>query len=223
LEGTSTQDGSDPNRQPTHEKPSRLKAARDEHPWVWVNEPQHGTAVQAIAAVVGSVAALFALIFSALAFVNTRKQVRIANDQTKLAREQFEREVKERQKEKTESRKRAVVLFEQRKAEEEANRPRFEITNDRGGGAFFITITNTGPTPALNLLVTSENGKDLGGMAVLRSGEVFKTAPTDHGGDSPVMVIRFRTIFSSVWRIRQNYVVNEEVQEVHRIYDLPSE
>ncbi len=58
------------------------------HLWVWVNEPQHGTAVQAVFAIVTTVASIIAVIAALWAYFRTVDQVKIANQQLRLTRKQ---------------------------------------------------------------------------------------------------------------------------------------
>lgn len=59
-----------------------------QHLWVWINEPQHAAAVQAILALLTTFAAIWAALAASAAYRKTVDQVRIANDQLEVARKQ---------------------------------------------------------------------------------------------------------------------------------------
>lgn len=58
------------------------------HLWVWLNEPQHSAAVQAVLGVFTTVAASLAAIAAFMAYRKTVEQVRSANEQLASARKQ---------------------------------------------------------------------------------------------------------------------------------------
>lgn len=58
------------------------------HLWVWINEPQHAAAIQAVLSIVTTAASLAAAFAALKAYLKAVDQVRIANEQLAVARRQ---------------------------------------------------------------------------------------------------------------------------------------
>jgi hypothetical protein len=58
------------------------------HLWIWINEPQHSAALQALLGIVTTIASLAAAFAALKAYLKTVDQVRIANQQLEVARRQ---------------------------------------------------------------------------------------------------------------------------------------
>jgi hypothetical protein len=58
------------------------------HLWIWINEPQHSAAIQALLGIVTTIASLAAAFAALKAYLKTVDQVRIANQQLEVARRQ---------------------------------------------------------------------------------------------------------------------------------------
>ncbi len=58
------------------------------HFWMWLNEPQHAAAVQAVLGIVTTLASIAAATAALKAYLNSVEQVRVANEQLKVARRQ---------------------------------------------------------------------------------------------------------------------------------------
>ena len=72
----STQPGGNPQVRETH------------HLWIWINEPQHAAAVQAVLGIITTLASIAAAFAALKAYLKTVEQVHIANEQLSLARRQ---------------------------------------------------------------------------------------------------------------------------------------
>lgn len=111
-----------------------------------------------------------------------------------------------------------AAAFIIKSAEEDARRPRFNISPTRLPGDEWknMKITNVGLTAALDLILTL-NGHDKGGIDILRPGEAIDRQ-IPHNNDAGRFAITFRTEFGSTWSITQSAYENETVVKVKRPY-----
>lgn len=204
------------------------------HPWIWLNEPQHGTAVQAVTSIVASLAAIVAAIYAIRAYRSARIQAVAAVEQTAIVREQArraEQQYDDQRKELIAERAlveaREAAVFKRKVAEEEAGRPRWQITYMTwlaGGEVYEVRYTNAGKTAALNAEVWSIDLRTMIASRPLCVPESSVHQPLKSEEVRPTdVVIKFDTAFGSRWAIRFTRIGhewNEEVLDVERSYKI---
>jgi hypothetical protein len=192
------------------------------HPWIWINEPQHGTAIQALAAVVATIAAVIAGYFAARAYFATSTQLTIAREQLKLQKDQFQAERDRLEEEKKSERARALMIYENKVAVEEARRPKFRITGTTGEAVQRLGFTNYSVTAATDVTFGSVTGKTKAQRMDIVRPTFDAIVTTDLEEFRSVGIpVSFRTEYGSFWCVRLKFLNNsvvEEVISVDRIY-----
>jgi hypothetical protein len=198
------------------------------HPWIWLNEPQHGTAVQAVAAIVATIAAVAAGLYAGGAYRSTVRQLELAKEQLQLQKDQFDAEKQRVSEERRAERNRMLSEYTRKEAEENAERPRFRTGSFTNAKVYNMEFQNVGVTAATEVQFVPV-GSDLPPRLfdVIQPGqtvvvpinmEEFRTRGIGIG-------VRFRTKYGSLWHVNLtmplNAALSEDVVEVKRIYGLP--
>ncbi len=196
------------------------------HWWHWLTYSQNASALQAVAAVVATAAAIAAGFFAGMAYLATVRQVDLAREQLQLAHAQFNAEREHLEEERKSNRKTAEANYQRTVAEEEAVRPRFRLVGGYmpTGGVQALEFTNAGNGPANDVCFTSLiSGATLlqtdyvgpGNRFIVRIDPVELTASG--------VQIRFRTTFGSLWKTILTVGstdAGERVMDVTRLYAL---
>lgn len=175
------------------------------HPWIWINQPQHSSAVQAVTSVVATVAAMGAAFYAYRAYASAAGQLVIAKDQLHLQRDQFDIETKRVLAEQAAVRARAKAAYEIKKAQEDSERPRFRHQSHQ---AFIelpscqVDFVNTGETPATDVSFRSAaNHALLKHADIIFPGKGVGMEVASHELLSTGVAVEFRTRFGSDWEI----------------------
>lgn len=194
------------------------------HPFHWLTYGQNSAGVQAIAAITGTLAATAAGYFAGRAYFETARQVRIADEQLRLTKDQWETDKRRYELEREAARQSVLAAYERTKAEEDALRPRFNTGGFSRMATYNLEFANVGSSPATEVQFLTGITKDL-----IRHLDII---PPNGRVNVPVNIIemetagieiRFTTTFGSRWRILQFITtpqsqVRERVLEVQRIY-----
>lgn len=195
-----------------------------QHPFLWLISGNNAAGVQAIAAVVATLAAIVAGYFAGRAYFATVNQVRLVERQLDLAHKQFETEKLRFEEEKrhlmaqqkiNQARERATFL--QRKSEEDSERPMFSIwvgsfqvpstvlklTNLSSGTALKVSALD----PATNhVLATADR---------IEPHKSIEIAPFNPGSISTLGIdIMFTSTYGSKWKV--NAYLGQRLQTFER-------
>lgn len=141
------------------------------HPWIWLNEPQHSAAMQAVTSIVATVAASVAGIFAYLAYRAAREQAVHARTQAVAATQQLDHAVKSYEEERRLRTRQAIdhdldrreqILRERAKDEAYAPYLRIEVPN-------FVAIPKDA-APILSLQLANNGTSDAFFVTLKRAG-----------------------------------------------------
>jgi hypothetical protein len=194
------------------------------HPWHWLGYGPNATNMAALSATIAAIATIAAALFAGKAYLSTVEQLRIANEQLRLSREQYDNEVRRFEEERAANRRVALTAYARTKAEEDSTRPAFR---EQGGWPMGIPrqtfqFKNIGPTAATQVRARSTiSGEVLSEQAIVSAGaSIPVTADTKEMLEQGVL-LSFRTSFGSTWEILVRLLQSpvEEVRQVIRIYE----
>jgi hypothetical protein len=173
------------------------------HPWIWINQPQHSSAVQAVTSVIATAAAIGAAYFAYRAYASAAGQLVIAREQLNLQRNQFDIETKRSLAERDAVRAKAKIAYESTKAQEDSERPRFKYQLYDSGRPFCqVDFVNIGETAATDVEFRSAaNHGLLKHEDIISPGKRAGMEVAKHELFSTGVAVKFRTSFGSTWKI----------------------
>jgi hypothetical protein len=179
------------------------------HPWIWLNEPQHSSAVSAITSALATTATVVAAWFAYGAYRTASQQIALAKEEAELAKLQAEKtRVRLAVEDAGRTRERWAEV-RRRVAEEEALRPaigaiRVQTTRHNDVEQIrtvnTVSFENTGATEATSLIV-HDGQKQIAAERVLRPGSRIAFS-TELGAIDDGLIVRFVTRFGSYWTFR---------------------
>ncbi len=190
------------------------------HPWIWLNEPQHAAAVEALGALIGVPVAVGAFLYAASAYSANSRQLTLTEHRLALEKQKYETETARLAEERAAAIGQAQRDYEQRVAEEDAARPRFQFGGCVVRDVTETEMTNIGGSPALNLEVRSAETQVICGRAESLAPQaklriVLRLSELQTSG----LLVSFRTKFGSSWKLQMHLDPTIEVmREVSRTY-----
>lgn len=196
------------------------------HPWIWLNEPQHGSAIQAVAGIVYTVASIVVGGFAVGTYKSTKEQTRIARGQVEATERHYAEQRDELKRERALREAQAMGNFQKQAYQEESDKPRWVVAHTNTNPAH-IVLENTGGTPALQLMCRDDCTNKMQGTEILKPGQSHWLAMPMGAVIPTEVVVMYRSVYGTKWTLRfrntnPNKPWHEEVLGVDRPYAIPN-
>jgi hypothetical protein len=193
------------------------------HPWSWLNEPQHGTAVQAVTGVIYTIASLFVGWFAFGTYKAAKEQAQIAREQALAVERHHAEQLQQMLSEKTMREAEARARYLKLASEEDAQRPRWQVLTtvpQRTGSAAAIKVTNVGKTSALKVAYSDDAGGKEAQRDVIEPEYAIIHNLRSGSLEPNEILLAFKSVFGTHWtlRFRNTGSWTEEVIAVDRPY-----
>jgi hypothetical protein len=200
------------------------------HPWIWLNEPQHSAAIQAMAAIVFGLVT-FVIGALSLRYLNAAtfaaaKQAEAASKQIEIMQQQFAADAVRIAEE---QRRRAAdqrATYESRVAKDDASRPIFRGSGYTSAKYQTMDFTNHGVDAAVDVNVVDDQGKVVASAATVHPNRAITVNVDIEKLATKGYLFLFRSSSGSSWQLRVRGAGAtpplEEVLHVDRPYHVDS-